>query len=219
MLSSLRYGEDQIYILFGTLTASLTQGICIDRYLFIRYPFRYSKVFHEKGALFNGYVVASISVSILMLVLNTFDKLAFRFAIVVFVFLIFLTSFFINLILLIYIRGKAKKMKRLNQTPIHTRYQRKASRTLLMISTVLVVTYFPMMYLFSFAIYWEYNKDQAKVEHVEKALIFAKWSRIAVFSNSSVNALIYVWRNVEVRRLYLNIVCTGSCLKMKTKST
>ena len=96
-------------------------------------------------------------------------------------------------------------MRQLTRVSIQTRYQRRASRTLLMITIVLVVTYFPMICLFTYAIYWEYNGDHNEVRAIKPILIVSNWSRIAIFSNASINALICIWRNEEIRKLYRNI--------------
>ena len=186
---NLRLAEDLVYVLCGTTTASLTLGICIDRYLFIRYSFQYSRIIQEKTAIFNAYVIISFFVTSSIMVANVLHKLVFRFMIVIFVDLIAFSSLLLNIYLACYIRQKGKSIRHMTRTPVRARYQRRALQTMMIITGFLVMTYLPMICLFTFAIYWEYSNDMKKVKPIMAVLIFSNWSRLAVFLNASLNSL------------------------------
>uniref|UniRef100_A0A7M5V8A9 G-protein coupled receptors family 1 profile domain-containing protein n=1 Tax=Clytia hemisphaerica TaxID=252671 RepID=A0A7M5V8A9_9CNID len=204
---NLRLVEDLLYVLCGTTTASLTLGICIDRYLFIRYSFQYSRIIQEKTAIFNAYVIISFLLTSSIMVANVLHKVIFRFMIVIYVDLVAFSSLVINIYLVCYIRKKGKNIRHITRTPVRARYQRRALQTMMIITGFLVITYLPMICLFTFAIYWEYSNDKKKVEPIASVLVVSNWSRLAVFLNASLNALVYISRNEDIRKLYRKMFC------------
>ena len=87
-------------------------------------------------------------------------------------------------------------------------YQEKATKTVLAISFVQIVTTFPLVAAFAKNVF--YLATDQIAEHIDDVYFTMNWLRVPIILNSILNAIVYVGRNQKISKLYkkmFNNVC------------
>jgi len=188
--------EYTIYMICTFSTTICTGALGVDRFVFIRYPFKHT-IFTKTKTLWLT-VIFSYSISGMLLFTCLYlEKFTSTLAILI-IMIVIVVSVTLNVILVNYIRRQTKEIRRLSNTYIQTSYQRKATNTVLIITTILVLFNLPQV-LFIF---------MTQVENIneENSLILHNWSRLPIFINSGLNALIYIYRNQKAMNMYKKLL-------------
>jgi len=167
----------QLHFLWQCVTILLTVGVAIDRYVFIRYPFHHSKYFITHRAFF-GYVALCCTISTLLILVDVVVTVFFNIVALTLLTTGVTVSIILNIALVRYIQSQAKEIRRLSNTFVHLTNQRKAAKTVTLITMLLVFAFGPMIG-FMLAVmsegmyYWKTPTDNS--------FIFFNWARMLVF--------------------------------------
>jgi len=188
-------------VTFSLAVFLLTVGVAIDRYVFIRYPFHHSKYFITHRAFF-GYVALCCTISTLLILVDVVVTVFFNIVALTLLTTGVTVSIILNIALVRYIQSQAKEIRRLSNTFVHLTNQRKAAKTVTLITMLLVFAFGPMIG-FMLAVmseglyYWK--------TPTENSFIFFNWARMLVFLNSGSNALIFISKSKEICQYYNRI--------------
>ena len=111
------------------------------------------------------------------------------------IFAVILTSVTLNAILVLYIRKQTMEIRRLSNTYIQTSYQKRATKTVFIITILLVLSNIPQIFLLI-------ANQVARNPNIEVFMIAHNWTRLPILINSGLNALIYIYRNQKARNMY-----------------
>ena len=190
--------EGYVYSFFSIVSAINTMTLAIDRFVFIRHPFKYKQIFNKKRTLALA-VYISYSISTGLIIMETDATETFYIAAIVLLSLVFTTSITLNVFLVKYIRKQNKEIRRLSNTYMQSSYQKRATHTVMIITLVLVLTHLPQLGLLGRM--FRRNRHP-KVEFDRTTIIYFHWARLLVLANAGLNALIYISKNQSIIKLY-----------------
>ena len=108
-----------------------------------------------------------------------------------------------------FVLSKKKPIRR-NSTVTQTS-QRNATNTLLILSVMLVLCYFPNGVAFGIIGYHVIGKNTVKSMYRE----YIPWAHIPMVLNAGINSFVYIIRNRRIKQYYLDIIC---CRQRKKES-
>ena len=190
--------ENSIYIILSFGSSINTCALAIDRFIFIRYPFKYKKIASKRRILLL-VVTLSYSVGFTMIASRKDENLFVISAISVVIFIL-VVSIVVNVQLVKYIKKQTEEIRRLSNTFVKTSYKQRATKTILMIITILVVTQLPQVSILSYTFITN-EERRTKI-----SFIIFHWTRLLVLMNAGLNALVYISRNKLIIKLYKNKV-------------
>ena len=126
----LRQVENSVYIFFTFASAVNTMTLSIDRFVFIRYPFKYKQIFNKKRTLALA-VYISYSMSSGLIVMERDALKIFYITSILLLAIVFITSITLNVFLVKYIRKQNREMRRLSNTHMQSSYQKRATQTVM----------------------------------------------------------------------------------------
>ena len=188
--------EKWLYIFFSFGSSINTSALAVDRFIFIRYPFKYHEITSKRRILMLA-VTLSYTIGLTMVFCAQYEGL---FAVVaIFVIMLVLgVSIAVNVQLVKYIKKQTNEIRRLSNTFVKTSYKQRATKTIFMIIAILVVTHLPQISLLAYA---SINNSNEESENITFLLIFY-WTRLLVLVNAGLNALVYISRNKLITKLY-----------------
>jgi len=200
--ATLRKIEELSYIFFANVAGLLTLGVSMDRYMFIRYPFHHAKYFSRNRALYS-YVAFCYIISVVLTLASVVLTAFYNLIALILMIIILIASIILNIKLVCYIRAQSKEIRRLSNTFVHSMNQRRAAKTLSLLTILLVITFTPLatflttVMISSGLYYWEtFNYS---------SMAFFNWARMIIFLNSGCNALIFIFRSREICQYYKRI--------------
>jgi len=192
--------EYTIYMICTFSTTICTGALGVDRFVFIRYPFKHT-IFTKTKTLWLT-VIFSYSISGMLLFTCLYlEKFTSTLAILI-IMIVIVVSVTLNVILVNYIRRQTKEIRRLSNTYIQTSYQRKATNTVLIITTILVLFNLPQIILL-FATFGGISYQKPQKGYI---YIVHNWTRLLILINSGLNALIYIYRNQKAMNMYKKLL-------------
>ena len=193
MVSSI---ESWIYIILSFGSSINTCALAIDRFIFIRYPFKYQKIASKRRILLL-VATMSYSIGVTMVFSRRDEELIAIFAISA-VTIILVVSLGVNIKLVKYIKKQTDEIRRLSNTFVKTSYKQRATKTVFLIIIILVVTHLPQVGLFSYM----FVTDVDEKGTITTFLTLYNWTRLLVLMNAGLNALVYISRNKLIIKLY-----------------
>ena len=193
MMSSI---ESWIYIILSFGSSINTCALAIDRFIFIRYPFKYQKIASKRRILLL-VATMSYSIGVTMVFSRRDEELIAIFAISA-VTIILVVSLGVNIKLVKYIKKQTDEIRRLSNTFVKTSYKQRATKTVFLIIIILVVTHLPQVGLFSYM----FVTDVDEKGTITTFLTLYNWTRLLVLMNAGLNALVYISRNKLIIKLY-----------------
>ena len=188
--------ENSVYIFFSFPSSINTMFLFIDRFVFIRYPFKYKQIFNKKRTLALALFI-SYSISASLFALETDTLKTFYIAGLLILTIVFITSITLNGFLVKYIRKQNKEIRRLSNTYMQSSYQKRATQTVMIITLVLVLTHLPQLGLLGSL--FRYNPHR-KIDR--STIIYFHWARLLVLANAGLNAVIFISRSRPIIDLY-----------------
>ena len=190
--------ENSIYIILSFGSSINTCALAIDRFIFIRYPFKYKKIATKRRILL---LVVTLSYSVgFTIIASRKDENLFVISAISVVIFILVVSIVVNVQLVKYIKKQTEEIRRLSNTFVKTSYKQRATKTILMIITILVVTQLPQVSILSYTFITN-EERRTKI-----SFIIFHWTRLLVLMNAGLNALVYISRNKLIIKLYKNKV-------------
>ena len=190
--------ENSIYIILSFGSSINTCALAIDRFIFIRYPFKYKKIASKRRILL---LVVTLSYSVgFTIIASRKDENLFVISAISVVIFILVVSIVVNVQLVKYIKKQTEEIRRLSNTFVKTSYKQRATKTILMIITILVVTQLPQVSILSYTFITN-EERRTKI-----SFIIFHWTRLLVLMNAGLNALVYISRNKLIIKLYKNKV-------------
>ena len=190
--------ENSIYIILSFGSSINTCALAIDRFIFIRYPFKYKKIASKRRILL---LVVTLSYSVgFTIIASRKDENLFVISAISVVIFILVVSIVVNVQLVKYIKKQTEEIRRLSNTFVKTSYKQRATKTILMIITILVVTQLPQVTILSYTFITN-EERRTKI-----SFIIFHWTRLLVLMNAGLNALVYISRNKLIIKLYKNKV-------------
>ena len=205
--------EGYVYIFFSFSSSVNTMYLSIDRFVFIRYPFKYKQIFEKKRTLVLALYI-SYSISTAFIILEADANEAFYICSLFLLAFVFVISIALNVFLVKYIRKQNKEIRRLSNTYMQSSYQKRATQTVMVITLVLVLTHLPQVGLLS--------RFLGLKQHLRpldrSAILYFHWARLLVLANAGMNASIFISRNKPILKLYRNQFKRLSILKSSFSS-
>jgi len=192
--------EHAIYTFCTISTTICTGALGVDRFVFIRYPFKHT-IFIKTKTLWLIVIFSYFVSGMLELSSMYFDRFLSSVAILI-IMIVIVVSVTLNVILVNYIRRQTKEIRRLSNTYIQTSYQRKATNTVLIITTILVLFNLPQIILL-FATFGGISYQKPQKGYI---YIVHNWTRLLILINSGLNALIYIYRNQKAMNMYKKLL-------------
>lgn len=188
--------ENWIYVILSFGSSINTCALAIDRFIFIRYPFKYQKIAPKRRILL---LVATLSYSIIFTIIISYkNEDMFVIISISVVILILVVSLVVNVLLIKYIKKQTAEIRRLSNTFVKTSYKQRATKTVFMITTILMVTNLPQVCLLSYAFVTNSNEESK----AKTFLTIFHWTRLLVLMNAGLNALVFISRNKLIIKLY-----------------
>lgn len=214
-------------VFLGTSSTILTSIICMDRYFFVKRPYRNSLgstqlTTNQQGILakrvFVIYGTVTYTIALSLGITVTFianGTISFRTAATIFNIVsiavytsALLVSLVFNTLLVLYIRKKSREIKR-QPSDEDTSYQTKVTKTVLMISGIQFFTIIPwvialiaMSIIFTKRHYFKYATE-IHYMHI--------WLKMPMFLNSSLNAVVFICRNRSLMGFYRSLLTRLRC--------
>ena len=190
--------ETGTYILFSFGSSLNIFALTLDRFLFIRFPFKYHVVTMKKRVIML-VMTTSFSVGITMVILGDNDQL-FAFVASITILFVLTTSLVVNVMLVMYIRKQRREIRRMSNTFVKTSYKRRATKTVFILTIILVVTHLPQVIFLSYTSF-VVNPSYENNERQQFFLIFL-WLRLLGLLNAGLNALVFISRNKGIIDFY-----------------
>lgn len=211
-------GIEQFFTIFlGTSATILTTIICMDRYIFISRPCQRmlsspsspsNQRRHSTRKIFIVYCIVTYSISFSFsitayqnITLNNSYRSSLKYSILSFVIytVMLLASLVFNTLLIRYVYNRAKEIKTLGIG--QTSYQYKATKTVLMISGVQILTIMP--WIICLAAVAAYKFSQTRYQRKTNKIIYMYiWLKMPLFLNSFMNAVVFIRRDQRLVKFY-----------------
>ena len=205
---------DVIILLWIHTTAATTFNLCcvsVDRFIAIRFPFRYQDIVTKKRCYTAIILLWLISLGLPFSWMSVVDDesnvaaLVLSLALITFVFPLFVVSFCYICIL----RAAGKQFRKIiaGENPrnydenirVNTMQNFKAIKTVGVVLGVCIVTWMPSLVLLLVQCY--YLATDEKCKH-NKLFVFWPWAEAIAFTSSAVNPWIYYFRNTVFRQAF-----------------
>ena len=138
--------QASIYVALSFAGSINTMILAVDRFIAVRRPFKYKEVFDNKRKLniVLGIVLStSFTIGGGLALIQTIKRRLFKYMAVGGTFLILFNSILLNVLLILYIRRHNKNMRRLSNTRREASYQKRATKIIIIITSVLILTHLP----------------------------------------------------------------------------
>ncbi|XP_066930937.1 C-C chemokine receptor type 5-like [Clytia hemisphaerica] len=206
------YGVEQFFICFlGCSSTIFTFFITLDRFLFIR-----KSQWHQQMndtypivmimLVFTYIVSTGTGIAIFMLIYRHLHEqiskpsVVFFSALLVLYVFVLIAELTINISLIVYIRKQAKQLRNITNCQTSNNRHKKATKTVLMISFIQIITTLPPVHAFINVIIVFAREEHDK--HMSRIYYMTTWLNIPIILSSLMNAIVFVHRNDKLKTFY-----------------